>query len=89
MADAACMVQGSALTICSHFSRGLLTALLRGSPLIRRGVAWESSTPPLGSGPSVAIVVVVLGALLPVASRVAVVVRVLAVTAVVLVRVRG
>jgi len=37
----------------------------------------------------VAIVVVVLGALLPVASRVAVVVRVLAVTAVVLVRVRG
>ena len=36
-----------------------------------------------------AIVVVVLGAMIPVASPVAMVVRVLAVTAVVLVRVRG
>ena len=69
--------------VCSDDLFTLFKGPVHGAP------PWESSTPPLGSRPSVAIVVVVLGALLPVASRVAVVVRVLAVTAVVLVRVRG
>ena len=82
MADAGWYGLGtSARDLFTHFT-------LHSSRVSAVGAPWELllSSSSLASRPSVAIVLVVLGAVRPVASPMAMVVRVLAVAAVVLVR---